>query len=124
MSFDTPAAGIRVLLVEDEPIVAVLVESLLDSIGCIVAATAASIAQAIAAIETHEFDVAMIDVNLGGEDGLVVADLLKAREIPYLITTGYDALDGAQGHADAPLLAKPYAITELENTLCRVTGRL
>ncbi len=114
-----PAAGIRVLIVEDEPIVAMLAEDLLDSIGCVVAGTAASIAEAQSAIETLRFDVALIDVNLDGEDGLVVADALKVRRIPYIITSGYEADGLAPGHPDAPVLSKPYAIAALEAAICR-----
>ena len=114
-----PAAGIRVLIVEDEPIVAMLAEDLLDSIGCIVAGTAATIAEAQRAIETILFDVALIDINLDGEDGLFVADALKARRIPYIITSGYGAEGLAPGHPDAPVLAKPYAIAALEAAICR-----
>jgi CheY-like chemotaxis protein len=114
-----PAAGIRVLIVEDEPIVAMLAEDLLDSIGCVIAGTAASIAEARHAIETIIFDVALIDVNLDGEDGLIVADALKVRRIPYVITSGYEAEGLAPGHPDAPVLSKPYAIAALEAAICR-----
>ena len=113
------AAGIRVLIVEDEPIVAMLAEDLLDSIGCVIAGTAASIAEAQHAIETIIFDVALIDVNLDGEDGLFVADALKIRRIPYVITSGYQAEGLAPGHPDAPVLSKPYAIAALEAAICR-----
>ena len=118
-----PAAGIRVLLVEDEPIVAVLAEDLLDSIGCVVAATVANVADAQAAISSLTFDVAMIDINLDGEDGLLVANALRNRGIPYLITTGYEARGAAPDHPNAPILTKPYALAELEAALCRCVGR-
>ncbi len=113
------AAGIRVLIVEDEPIVAMLAEDLLDSIGCVVAGAAASIAEAHLAIETMTFDVALIDINLDGEDGLVVADALKDRHIPYIITSGYGGEGLARGHPDVPILSKPYAIAALEAAICR-----
>jgi CheY-like chemotaxis protein len=104
-------AGLRILLVEDEPIVAVLAEDMLDSIGCIVTATAATLAEADAAIASVPFDVAMIDINLNGEDGLAIADALRTRGIPYLITTGYDAQGVAPGHH---VLTKPYGLSDLE----------
>jgi CheY-like chemotaxis protein len=112
--------GLRILLVEDEPIVAVLAEDMLDAIGCVVAATVASVAEAQAAIASVPFDVAMIDINLGGEDGLVVAQVLRDRGIAYLITTGYDAEGVAPGH---PVLSKPYALSDLESAILRCTGR-
>jgi DNA-binding response OmpR family regulator len=119
-----PAAGIRVLLIEDEPIVAMLAEDLLDSIGCAVVATAATISEARSAITTVKFDIAMVDINLGGEDGLILVDALKAMAMPYLITTGYDARGLSSNQPDATVLNKPYAIAELEAAICRCTGRL
>jgi CheY-like chemotaxis protein len=117
------AAGIRVLVVEDEPIVAMLAEDLLDSIGCVVAATAASVADAQVAIEAGGFDVVMLDVNLDGEDGLALAPLLKAHRIPYLITSGYGGEAMARTHPDAPVLAKPYGLADLEAALFRCVRR-
>ncbi len=117
------AIGIRVLLIEDEPIVAMLAEDLLDSIGCIVAATAASIAEARAAITAGGFDVVMLDVNLGGDDGLALAPMLKAHRIPYLITSGYSGAGMARDHPDAAVLAKPYVLADLESALVKCAGR-
>ena len=119
MTARTTTKGLRILLIEDEPIVAVLAEDLLDAIGCIVVATAATVADAQAAIVMHDFDVAMVDIHLGSDDGLVAADTLKARQIPYLVTTGYDTRDSANAHASAPVLTKPYGIADLETALLR-----
>ena len=113
------AAATRVLIIEDEPIVAMLAEDMLDSIGCIVAGVAATAAQARVAIETVGFDVAMLDINLDGEDGLAIAAILQARGIPFVIASGYAAQGLALGHADAPVLAKPYAIAALEAAIKR-----
>lgn len=115
----TTIDGLRILLIEDEPIVAMLAEELLEVIGCTVVATAASVADAKAAIASHIFDLAMVDIHLGDEDGLVAADALKARRIPYLVTTGYDTRDSAHIHAAAPILTKPYGLAELERALLR-----
>jgi CheY-like chemotaxis protein len=117
------AAGIRVLLIEDEPIVAMLAEDMLESIGCTVVATATTVGNARSAITTTLFDVAMVDINLNGEDGLVVADALKAIAKPFVITTGYDARSVASRHPDAIVLTKPYALAELEVAVCRCAGR-
>jgi CheY-like chemotaxis protein len=112
----------RVLIIEDEPIVAMLAEDMLESIGCEVAGLAASAADARIAINTLGFDIAMLDINLDGEDGLVIADLLKARSIPFVITSGYAAAGLAQAHPQAPVLAKPYAIAALEDAIRRCVG--
>ena len=82
-------------------------------------AAAATIVEALHAIETLTFDVALIDINLDGEDGLIVANALKAQRMPYIITSGYDAGGIAPGHPDAPILSKPYAIAALEAAICR-----
>jgi CheY-like chemotaxis protein len=119
MATRTTTEGLRILLIEDEPIVAVLAEDLLDAIGCTVVATAGSVAEATAAIAAQVFDIAMVDINLSGEDGLVVADALKARQIPYLVTTGYDTRDSTHAHATAPVLTKPYGLADLESALLR-----
>ena len=116
-------AGLRVLLIEDEPIVAVLAEDFLDAIGCVVAATVATVAEAHKAIAALNFDLAMVDINLDGEDGLQVADALCARKIPFLITTGYDARGVAPSHPDTIILSKPYALADLESAILRCTGR-
>lgn len=115
----TSTKGLRILLIEDEPIVAVLAEDLLDAIGCTVVATAGSVAEAEAAIATLLFDIAMVDIHLGSEDGLVAADALKARQIPYLVTTGYDTRNSTHTHAAAPVLTKPYGLADLESALLR-----
>ena len=116
--------GLRVLLVEDEPIVAMLAEDLLDAIGCVVAATVATVADAQAAIESLSFDIAVVDINLGGEDGLVVATTLSERGVPYLITTGYDGQGTAESHPAAIVLTKPYLLADLEAALERCVARV
>lgn len=116
-------AGLRILLIEDEPIVAVLAEDMLDAIGCVVVATVATVAEAQAAILSTGFDVAMIDINLDGEDGLLVADTLRAHGIAYLITTGYDMRGSTPRHPDAMILTKPYALADLESAILRCTRR-
>ena len=114
---------IRVLLIEDEPLVAMLAEDQLEGMGCHVVATAATLAEAESAIANLDFDVAMLDVNLGGEDGLLLADALKARDRPYVITTGYEARPLARDHPGASVLTKPYVLGELEAAIRRCSGR-
>ena len=124
MTVRTSAEGLRILLIEDEPIVAILAEELLDAIGCTVVATAGSVAEANGAIAAQSFDIAMVDIHLGDENGLAAADALKMRNIPYLVTTGYDTRDSAHAHAAAPVLTKPYGLADLESALLRcVAGR-
>lgn len=115
--------GVRVLLVEDEALIAMMAEDLLDSIGCAVVATAPSVGDALAALDAARPDVCMLDVNLAGERSTPVADRAKALAVPYLFTTGY-GLDGVDpAHAHAPVLAKPYVVAELEDALKAALAR-
>jgi CheY-like chemotaxis protein len=117
------AAGLHVLLVEDEALIAMMAEDMLESMGCSHVTVASSVTEALGALDAGTFDVAMLDVNLNGERSMVVADRAKACGVPYLFTTGYgpDGVDPA--HADAPVLAKPYVFGDLESTIARCAGR-
>jgi CheY-like chemotaxis protein len=112
----------RVLVVEDEGLVALMLEDMLEDIGYEVAFSAASVAQALAWIERDgDADVALLDVNLGGEAVFPVADALKARGVPYAFSTGY-----GEGHdprfSEAPLLGKPILAERLEQVLRDLGG--
>jgi CheY-like chemotaxis protein len=115
-------ARLRVLLVEDEALIAMMAEDMLESIGCGPVTVASTIAEACAALETGVFDVAMLDVNLNGQRSMAVADRVRACGMPYLFTTGYGADGIGPGHADAPVLAKPYTLAALETALAGVVG--
>jgi CheY-like chemotaxis protein len=116
-------AGLRILLVEDEALIAMMAEDMLESIGCAPVTVAPSVADALAALETGPFDVAMLDVNLNGERSMAVANRVRALGIPYIFTTGYGAGGVEPAHADAPVLAKPYVLADLEAMLARCAGR-
>lgn len=115
-------AGLRILLVEDEPIIAMTAEDMLEAIGCPVVATAATVEEAMAASGRDGFDVAILDINLNGETSLPVADALKAAGRPFIFTTGYGS-GGCGGHGDVPLVAKPYRLGDLERALAVAAGR-
>jgi CheY-like chemotaxis protein len=115
--------GLRILLVEDEAIVAMMAEDMLDSIGCAAVVTARSIAEAMAALDTHDFDAAMLDVNLNGERSTPIADAALARGLPYIFTTGYEASGIEPDHASAIVLAKPYLLADLERALMACTAQ-
>ncbi|HEX9932972.1 MAG TPA: response regulator [Allosphingosinicella sp.] len=111
----------RVLLVEDEPIIAMTAEDMLDALGCDVVASASTLEEALAASERGGFDVAMLDINLNGVTSLPVADRLKEAGTPFIFTTGYGA-GVCGGHTDVPLVAKPYRIIDLQAALALATG--
>ena len=105
---NSPLSGRRVLVVEDEMIVAWLLEDMLAEWGYVVIGPAASVNQALGMIEAEAIDAAVLDVNLNGEMSYPVADTLAAREVPFVFTTGY-AKDGVLGrYQTVPILQKPY----------------
>ncbi|PTQ12643.1 response regulator [Sphingomonas oleivorans] len=110
---DTPKTGTRVLIVEDEPMVALAAEEMIDSLGCIVAASAATLAEALAVVAAGEFDVALLDINLKGTPSLPVATALRKTGKPFLLTTGYGSAGPTAEYGDVPLLAKPYRVAAL-----------
>lgn len=110
-------AGKRVLLVEDEAILAMLVEDYLEEMGCVVAATAARLDDAIAKAGSLPLDLAVLDVNLGGELSYPVAELLRARGVPFIFATGYGAVDLPEALRGVPVLAKPFRQPEMERAL-------
>lgn len=115
--------ALRVLIVEDESLLAMMIEDALESAGWNVVASAASVATALDAVERGGFDIALLDVNLGGEPAFPVADALIARGLPLMFASGY----GVEGlRADLrhlPVIAKPFSYSELLDGLRRTIQR-
>ena len=107
--------GVKVLVVEDEYLVATLMEDMLASAGCIVAGPIPRLAQALDAASKEACDVAVLDVNLAGERVYPVADILAQRNVPFVFVTGYGVLPGE--YANRPRLCKPFKMADLLNTL-------
>ena len=107
--------GVKVLVVEDEYLVATLMEDMLASAGCIVAGPIPRLAQALDAASKEACDVAVLDVNLAGERVYPVADILAQRNVPFVFVTGYGVLPGE--YANRPRLCKPFKMADLVNTL-------
>lgn len=112
-------AGRGILLVEDEMAVVMLLEDMLEELGCRVIATAARPAQAMAAIEAHALDVAILDVSLDGEDSYGIAAVLAARGVPFVFSTGYGESGLRADFHDRPLLQKPFRRRDLARALAR-----
>jgi CheY-like chemotaxis protein len=105
--------GRRVLLVEDEPMVALLVEDLLLGAGAAVLGPAYTVDAALGLIEAVGFgaglDAAVLDIDLRGAAVWPVADLLASRGVPFLLVTGCGRSLGRDAHGAAPVLAKPFS---------------
>ena len=109
--------ALRVLVVEDEMLVAMNIEDMLLDLGHEVAALASRLESALALAREGSFDIAMLDVNLAGQASFPVADLLRERGIPYLFATGYGVQGIAESHRAVPVLQKPFRARDLEETL-------
>jgi CheY-like chemotaxis protein len=114
---DSLLRGLRVLIVEDEIAILLLVEELLASLGCKVAATACHIAPAFATARDGAFDAAVLDINIAGETVYPVAEALVARNVPIVFSTGYGVQGVEAAWRDWPILQKPYRAEQLADAL-------
>jgi DNA-binding response OmpR family regulator len=111
---------VRVLIVEDEWLIALAAEQALQEAQFDVVATCSSVQQALAAVRSSPPEIALLDTNLRGESSEAVALELRARGIPFLVISGYTAeqLDGPL--AGAPFLGKPFPPSALVQALRRI----
>jgi len=113
---------LRILIVEDEGLVAMLIEDMLEDIGCEVAGSLSSVGQALKWLEDGGLaDAALLDVNLGGEPVWPVAEALAARGTPFAFTTGYGHLNEPRFQHE-PMLGKPIKPERLEQVLRGFAG--
>jgi len=120
---DNMLVGARVLVVEDEYMIAMLLESLLEELGCVVADTASNPARALEIIASTAIDAAVLDVALNGADSFGVAEALAARNTPFVFATGYGGSRLPPQFAKRPVLQKPYRIGDLEQALKGILQR-
>ncbi len=106
-----------ILVIEDEPLIAMMIEDFIDLLGYRLAGSCDSVDEALAIIAVDEFEAAILDVNL--RDGVCwpVADALKARGIPFVIASGGHVDPPPATHADVPTLAKPFTLDNVESAL-------
>lgn len=115
-----PLAGYRVLLVEDEMLVAMSIEDALTEAGCEVVGPAGTVDRALALLEGGGFDAAVLDMNLNGRSGVPVADALARNGVPFLVLSGYGTAAVSGSHPHAPVLSKPFVPGKLIDTLKRL----
>jgi DNA-binding response OmpR family regulator len=109
--------GLRVLVIEDEAMIAMLIEDMLIELGCAIRGPAANVAGAMAIIAKGDFDAAVLDVNLGGERTMPIAAQLKIRGIPFVFATGYGASGIDKEFSEHIVLSKPFRCMDLEAAL-------
>jgi len=107
----------RILVVEDEPILAITLQDMLEELGYAVVGPAFRIAAAVQLAEEAAIDAAVLDVNVGDGDSYGVAARLRERGIPYLFATGYGREGLKPGHERARVLSKPYREDEVGSAL-------
>lgn len=110
-------AGRRVLVIEDEPLVAMLLEDALSEIGCEVAGVASRFQDALDKARSLSFDVAILDFNLNGQQTFGIAETLLGRGMPFVIATGYGVMS-LPASLQGPVLQKPFQQNDLEKALC------
>ena len=112
----------RVLVVEDEVIVGMLLEDMLGELGCEVAAISTRLEEALRLARTLDIDLAILDINLRGAQSLPVADVLSARSVPFLFASGYGATILKPPYSGTPTLQKPFQIGDLERMIGVLTS--
>ena len=112
--------GRRVLVVEDDDMIAAMVEAALEEAQCTVVGPFHDLAGALAAAKNQAFDVALLDVNLAGEMVFPVAEALDARGIPFMLLSGYGDGAAPDDRPDWPVCAKPFRLDELVQRLGRL----
>lgn len=106
--------GLRVLVLEDEMLVSLLVEDMITELGCSVVGPASSVADAMSLVESQSIGAALLDLNLSdGGSGYTVADALAARAIPFAFVTGYGRAALREPYRDRPILQKPFRMDAL-----------
>ncbi len=112
----------RALLVEDEAIIAMMIEDMIGDLGHEVVARAGDLAAASAQARDLAIDFAILDVNLDGEATFPVAEILAARGIPFVFATGYGVTEETAQYKNAPTLQKPFQASELAKALALLAG--
>lgn len=119
----TALTSLKVLVVEDEALVSMLVEDMLTDLGCTIVGPAAEIEEALRLAGSADIDAALLDVNLGGRPIFPVADALKARGVPFAFASGYGEAGLTDDHRGATVLQKPFREADLRRVLETLVGQ-
>jgi CheY-like chemotaxis protein len=110
-------ANRKVLVVEDEMMIAMLIEDMLDEFGCRLIGPATSVQRALELIAKEQVEVAVLDLNLDGKDTYSIADALRQKDVPFIFATGYGSAGLRQEYGDRQVLQKPFQARALETAL-------
>ena len=114
--------GLRVLVVEDEAIIRMMVVGMLEELGHTIAAEAGHLDKAVELARSTNFDIAVLDVNVGGKIISPVAEVIKGRGLPIIFATGYGPAGVPLGFKDRPILQKPFELKALAAAINRAAG--
>ncbi len=117
MSEDIAAAGKRVLVVEDELMIRMLLQDMLADLGHTLAGEAGRIEDAVALAKQGEFDIAILDVNLNGQPISPVVEVLLERGVPFVFATGYGQRGVPEPYRGSPTLQKPFQADALAEAI-------
>lgn len=116
-------AGRRVLVVEDESLVAMLLETILEDMGCVPVGPAATVEEGLQmASEGDPVDAALLDVNVAGKQVFPIAEALKARGVPFVFSTGYGEGGLPEEWRGQPTLQKPFTEAAVRDALMKAMG--
>ena len=116
-------AGRRILVVEDETLIAILIEELLQELGCVVVGPVARLDAALQLASNEALDAAVLDVTIRGGHIQPVAEQLLARGIPFVLASGYGDWSLPENLRDQPRLTKPFTHQELEQQVRQLCSR-
>lgn len=117
----TNLGGLKVFVVEDEAMLAMLLEDLLTDLGCKVVATASRVEDAVEKASMLPLDVALLDVNLHGKLSVPVAEKLRERKVPFVYATAYGG-SMPEETPPAPILSKPFGSSDLRHALAEAVA--
>lgn len=115
-------AGRRVLVVEDESLVAMLLETILEDMGCTPVGPAANIEDGLTMAGGEQLDAALLDVNVAGRTVFPVAEALKSRGVPFVFSTGYGEGGLPEHWRGQPTIQKPFTEAAVRDALMKAMG--
>jgi CheY-like chemotaxis protein len=113
-------AGRRILVVEDSPLIAAVLEDMLKDMGCSVVGPTGNMAFAVDLAKVEALDAAIIDLNIRGGKVYPVAEVLRDRDVPFLLASGYADWTLREDFKDRPRLTKPYTADTVEQKLLKL----
>jgi CheY-like chemotaxis protein len=114
---------VSVLLVEDEALIRMMIAGMVEELGHTVVAEAGNMTEALALARTADFEIAVLDINVGGHRIEPVADIIASRDLPFIFASGYGAAGAPEKFRDRPTLQKPFLIERLGKAIEETLGR-